>query len=320
VTIDAHNHVIPRSALDLFQRDTRYGVRIEDGRWKGGVHVDFELEASFLDPDEKLRELDRHGIDEAIVSAAPPLFYHHVDDELGEAMAQAVNAGLAEFAAAGRDRLRWLAVVPLQNPSRAADVLVEAAGDGAVGVEIGTSVAGEPLDDPRFDDFWAAADRLRLPVLVHPAYNAPHPRLDRFYLDNVIGNLLETTIAAERLICSGVLERHSELRLLLVHSGGYFPYQAGRLRHARRVRPELTDAPADPWLYLGRLWFDTITHDAAALRYLVGRAGADRVVFGTDLPFDMAPVAPLDEARDALPDDVFGAVTESNPQSLFGLR
>jgi aminocarboxymuconate-semialdehyde decarboxylase len=319
MTIDVHNHVIPRSALDLFGRDPGYGVRIEEGRWRGGVHVDFELRESFLDPDEKLCELDRNGIDEAIVSAAPPLFYYHVDEELGDAMGLAVNAGLAEFAAAGRNRLRWLAVVPLQNPDRAAEVLAEAAAAGAVGVEIGTSVAGQPLDEPPFDAFWSAAERLQVPVLVHPAYNAPHPRFDRFYLDNVIGNMLETTIAAERLICAGVLDRHEGLRLLLVHSGGYFPYQAGRLRHARGVRPELADAPDDPWRYLDRLWFDTITHDAAALRYLVERVGADRVVFGTDLPFDMAPASPVDEARDALPQDVFEAVTESNPRTLFGL-
>jgi aminocarboxymuconate-semialdehyde decarboxylase len=320
VTTDAHNHAIPPSVLKLLQRDPRYGVRVEDGRWKGGVHVDFQLDKSFLDPDEKLRELDANGIDRAVVSAAPPLFYYHVEDELGDAMVQAVNAGLAEFAAAGRDRLRWLAVVPLQNASRAADVLADAVAAGAVGVEIGTSVAGQPLDDHSFDAFWAAAEALGLPVLIHPAYNGSHAGLERFYLDNVIGNMLETTIAAERLICAGVLDRHSELRLLLVHSGGYFPYQAGRLRHARQVRPELSDAPVDPWLYLDRLWFDTITHDAAALRYLVERVGDDRVVFGTDLPFDMAPATPLDDVREALPDETFVAVTERNAERLFSLR
>lgn len=320
MTIDVHNHVIPPAALELFERDPRYEVRIEDGRWKGGVHVDFELGKSFLEPAEKLRELDGNGIGTAIVSAAPPLFYYHLDDELGDGMAEAVNRGLAEFAAAGEGRLRWLAVVPLQNAARAAEVLAQAAAAGAVGVEIGTSVAGQPLDEPRFDVFWAAANELRSPVFIHPAYNAAHPRLDQFYLDNVIGNMLETTIAAERLICAGILDRHPELRILLAHSGGYFPYQAGRLRHARGVRPELSVAPADPWAYLDRLWFDTITHDAIALQFLVDRVGADRVVFGTDLPFDMAPPTPVDEVRDALWDGAFTAATETNPKALFNLN
>jgi aminocarboxymuconate-semialdehyde decarboxylase len=105
-----------------------------------------------------------------------------------------------------------------------------------------------------------------------------------------------------------------------VHSGGYFPYQAGRLRHARGARPELSSAPADPWAYLDRLWFDTITHDAAALRYLVERVGVDRVVFGTDLPFDMAPAGPVGQVREALPSADFLAVTEHNPESLFTFR
>ena len=318
MTIDAHNHVIPEPAVELFRRDPRYGVRIENRLWKGGVHVEFEVHESFLDSDAKLRELDANGIDVAVLSAAPPLFYYHVDDELVDAMVEAVNAGLAEFAAAGRDRLRWLAVVPLQNPARAADVLADAAAAGAAGVEIGTSVAGKPLDDPGVDEFWSAAARLRLPVLIHPAYNGPHAGLDDFYLGNVIGNMLETTIAVERLICSGVLDRHAELRLLLAHAGGYFPYQAGRLRHARRVRPELSEAPVDPWVYLDRIWFDSITHDAGALRYLVERVGVDRVVFGTDLPFDMAPEEPLGDLRETLSGDAFVAVTERNPEFLFG--
>lgn len=320
MTADVHNHVIPQAVLELFARDPRYGVRLEDGRWKGGVHVDFELHESFFDPDEKLKELDANGIERAVVSAAPPLFYYHVNIELADAIVETVNAGIAEFAAASHERLRWLAVVPLQDPARAADVLAHAAASGALGVEIGTSVAGKPLDDPSLAVFWAAAERLRLPVLVHPAYNEHHFRLEAFYLDNVIGNMLETTIAVERLVCAGVLDQYPELRLLLVHSGGYFPYQAGRLRHARSVRPELSSAPADPWAYLDRLWFDTITHDAAALRYLVERVGVDRVVFGTDLPFDMAPSSAVGEVREALPSADFLAVTEHNPESLFSFR
>jgi aminocarboxymuconate-semialdehyde decarboxylase len=119
-------------------------------------------------------------------------------------------------------------------------------------------------------------------------------------------------------MCAGVLDRHPGLRVLLLHSGGYFPYQAGRLRHASTVRPEL---PAvDPWSYAGRLWFDTITHDAQALRYLVDRVGAEHVVFGTDLPFDMAPPDPVAEVRDALGDELAARVGEANPARLFGIH
>ena len=121
-------------------------------------------------------------------------------------------------------------------------------------------------------------------LMLHPAYNNPHPGLEGYHLQNVIGNQLETTIAAERLIVTSVLDRHPGLRLLLVHAGGYMPWQAGRLRHAATVRTELADSPRDPHDYFGRVFVDTITHDPAALRFLVERVGAGNVAMGTRPP------------------------------------
>lgn len=318
--IDVHNHIIPTSVGELFARDPRFGVSIEGGTWRGGMHVDFEVTGQFTDPEAKIAELTANGIDAAVLSVIPPLFYYHLGAEAGGTMAEAANPGLADFAETNPDRFRWLATVPLQSPTEAAEILGQAVRDGAVGAEIGSNVDGTPLDAPALDRFWAAADRLDVPVLIHPAYNEPHRRLDDFYLQNVIGNQLETTIAVECLICAGVLDRHPALRILLVHAGGYFPFQAGRLRHARTVRPELADAPADPFAYVDRIWFDTITHDPAALRFLVDRVGVAQVVLGTDLPFDMARRSPLDLLEAALDRDEVERVSELNPAALFGFR
>ena len=189
---------------------------------------------------------------------------------------------------------------------------------GAVGVEIGTAVAGRRLDEPEFEPFWSAAERLGIPVTLHPAYGEHNPALDAYYFENVLGFLFETTITIERLIVAGVLDRHPGLRLVLLHGGGYFPYQVGRLRHARTVRPELEDAPADPWSYRDRLHFDIITHDPSALAYLIERAGPDRVVMGTDLPFDMATPDPIGLLEAAASDDAARAIAERNPAALYG--
>lgn len=317
--IDVHNHVIPQEALDLLDADAVYGVRIKPGRvWSGGVHVDFPIVDAFVEPDAKLAELDANGLGGAVVSVSPTIFYHHVDVEAGEAMARASNAGMAAFCAAAPERLAWLATVPLQDAERAVAVLEDAVELGAVGVEIGTSVARDPLDGERYAPFWAAAERLRMPVTLHPAYTTPHRGLEDFYLENVIGFPLETTIAIERLICAGVLDRHPGLEIVLLHAGGYFPWQAGRLRHARTQRPELADSPPDPFAYLGQLWIDVITHDGPALSYLVERVGADRVVLGTDLPFDMAPPDPLALVRAGCPDAaVQRRICEENPRTLY---
>ena len=140
-----------------------------------------------------------------------------------------------------------MAHVPLQDPRLAAEMLERAASDGAVGVDVGTSIAGRRLDEPEFDAFWTAAERARLPVEIHPDFTYDrHPALAPYYLSNVVGLPLETTLAIARLIAAGVLDRHPDLRVVVLHAGGFLPYQAGRLRHARTVRPELAASPADP--------------------------------------------------------------------------
>jgi aminocarboxymuconate-semialdehyde decarboxylase len=318
--IDIHNHAVPEPAIALMNGDPVYGATVSNGRWRGAGHPDFPLAESFVDPDAKVAELERSELEGAIVSASPPLFYYHVDPGAGEAMARAVNAGLAEMAAARPDRLRWMAIVPLQAPERAVAVLEDARAAGCVGVEVGTAVGPErPLDDPALEPFWAAAERAGLPVMLHPAYTRPHPRLGDYYLENVIGFPLETTIAIERLICSGTLDRHPGLRVVLVHAGGYFPWQAGRLRHARTVRPELDRSPEDPWPYLGQVLTDPITHDADALRYLIAKVGAENVVMGTDLPFDMATPSPMAALRAACDEATAAQIAERNPARLYGL-
>jgi aminocarboxymuconate-semialdehyde decarboxylase len=316
---DVHNHAVPRHAVELLRSGDGYPVRV-DGQALEADRVRAELTPEFLDPAVKLEQLRRLGLEAAVVSGAPPLFAYEADAERGEQLCLAVNSGLADFCSHDPDRLRWLAHVPLQAPDRAAALLAAAAGDGAVGAHIGTSVAGTPLDHAELEPFWAAAERLDMALMLHPAYNNPHPGLEGHHLQNVVGNQLETTIAAERLIVTGELDRHRRLRLLLVHAGGYVPWQAGRLRHAATVRTELAGAPSDPWAYPGRIFVDTITHDEAALRHLVDRVGPDAVVMGTDLPFDMAtpePVAALEQAVDG---DTAAAIMEDSPARLFRLE
>lgn len=315
--IDTHNHVMPEEVIELVNSDPTYNVKVDKGRWIGGAHVEFAVTDPFFKPAAKIAELEANGLEAAVISAAPPLFYYDASPEAGTVMCKATNQGLRRFCEHAPDRLRWMAHVPMQAPAEAVSMLEEAAGDGASGVEVGTSIAGRRLDDSEFEVFWSAVERLRLPVLIHPAYNEASKPLNDFYFQNVIGNMLETTIAAERLICAGVLDRHRDLRIELVHSGGYLPYQAGRLKHARTVRPELSKSPSDPWAYVGQLIFDTITHDTQALEYLVRRVGADNVVLGTDLPFDMATLNPMDSVNGAVDKATSVKIAETNPARLY---
>lgn len=317
---DCHNHVLPEEAVELLRRDGAYGAKVDGDLITGRGHSDFRngltLLPTFHDPTAKLADLDARGMDAAIVSVTPPAFYYDVAGPAGELMCEVVNDGLARFCDHDPSRLRWYAHVPMQDPGRAKGMLAEAMAAGAVGVEVGTNVAGARLDTPIFADFWRAAEELGAVVQIHPAYNEPHPGLADWYLQNSIGNLLETTIAIERLICAGVLDRHPDLSILLVHAGGFVPYQLGRLRHTTEVRKEL-EGIGDPWARLGNVWFDTITHDEQALAYLVSRVGLDRVVLGTDLPFDMAPDRPVGQIERALGADAAAHVMEDGPSRLF---
>ena len=318
--VDVHNHVIPTEALHLLSREPSYGVSIEGNRWSGVHHVPFTIAPSFHDPAEKIADMDRNSISLAVVSSPPPLLFYEVSSDRGAALCEAANEGMAKFCASVPDRLRWLANLPMQDPPLAVQAYRAAIAQGCVGAAIGTSIAGRRLDEPAFEEFWAAAEATGRPVLMHPAFNEPHAALEPYYLQNVIGNPLETTVAVERMICAGVFARHPQLALVVLHGGGYLPYQVGRLAHACGVRPEIAIEAAEVRRAFSQLYFDTITHDVAALKYLAERVGADHVLLGTDLPFDMAQRQPEAVLAEAFGETVRRQIGAENATRVFGLE
>lgn len=317
--IDVHNHAFPEAVIELVNADDAFDVKVEDKTvWYGRWGVGHELQQSLYDPEAKLAELERAGLDAAVICIEPSLFAYESPVEAAERVAVTANRALADFCFACPDRLRWMAHVPLQSPARAVAVLEDAVRAGAVGVEVATALPDRRIDLPEFNPFWGAVERLGITVFAHPAYVRPYEGFQDYYLRNVIGNPLETTVFIFRLICAGVLDRHPGLRVILSHAGGFYPYQAGRLRHARTVRPELEGSPDDPWGYSGQVFIDTITHDRDALRYLVDKFGAANVVMGTDLPYDMATAEPMRSLTEAVGPEAARTIAEEVPARLFG--
>lgn len=326
MSIDIHTHFIPPA----FVADVRAGRaldRIALERRDGAdwlVHPQgyrYPLSPEFFDVEAKLREMDDLGIDVAVLSLTPTLFFYWLEAGAAADFCRQANDSLATFVAQS-DRLHGIAVVPLQDPEAAAAELRRAVRDlGLLGAEIGTTVEQLPLDDRRFDPFFAAAAELDVPVLLHPYYVGTRPNLVDFYMTNLTGNPLETCIAASRLILSGFLDRHPALKVILVHAGGFMPYQIGRLDHGFRVRSETNAATmSPPSTYLRRFWYDTITHARTPLKFLLELVGNDRVMLGTDLPFDMADVNFRDYLSPAAFDpQTLRAVTGGNAVDLFGL-
>jgi aminocarboxymuconate-semialdehyde decarboxylase len=190
------------------------------------------------------------------------------------------------------------------------------------GVEVAASVRGTYLGDDRFGPFWEAAEAGGALVFIHPTtvgFDAPAFR--EYYLWNSVGNPLETTVTAAHMTMAGVLERHPGLRVLLAHGGGALLTLAGRLSHAyacqSQARSRLREPPAEG---LGRFHYDTVVHDVELLRALVDRVGAERVVLGSDYPFDMGDPHPVETVRACGFDpEQEAAILGGNASRLLGL-
>jgi aminocarboxymuconate-semialdehyde decarboxylase len=239
----------------------------------------------FVDLSKILDEQDRSGVDTVVLCPWVNL--------LGREPARQ-NEGLAAMVG---PRVAALGTVDLARPEE----LVELMGDGRLsGVEVAASVDGDHLGHDRFADFWAAAEETRALVFVHPTTRGfGIEALNDYYLWNTAGNPLETTITAAHLVMAGVLERHPDLRILLAHGGGAILALRGRLRHSHTFQPDarsrLTESPLDS---IRRFYLDTVTHDQELLRAAISFAGADRVLLGSDYPFDMGLERPAEPVRE----------------------
>jgi len=294
-SIDIHTHVLTEETMGLLQReapkiaprltpiDADFAVlEVAGTPYRPFPRGGFDIERRFAD-------MAAAEVDVQVLSATPQTYFYDQDPALAAACATLQNDQIAKLVKAHSGRFLGIATLPMQAPQRAADELKRAiASLGLRGTMIGSNVQGKNLDDPALEPLWAAAEDLGAFVLVHPVNVAGADRMRSYYLNNLIGNPLDTTIAAASLVFGGVLERHPKLKVLLVHGGGFVPYQAGRWVHGWHVRGEpkvnIKRSP-EPWL--DRFYYDTILHAKPQLEFLIASVGPGRVLLGSDYPYDM---------------------------------
>jgi len=293
-TIDIHTHILTQeTAALLSQAGAKVTITPDDAESAaldvGGV-VYRPFPTGGFDIARRLQDMDATGVDVHVLSATPQTYLYKQEAALGATTSAIQNDQIAKHIAAHPTRFMGIATLPMQDPKLAADELTRAMNKlGLRGAMFASNILGKNLDDPSFEPLWAAAEELGAFMFIHPNNVAGAERLKSYYLVNLIGNPLDTTIAAACLVFGGVMDRHPRLKVCLAHAGGFMPYQAGRWIHGWRVRPEpKKNIPQEPATIVGRFLYDTIAHSDESLAFLIERAGAARVMLGSDYPYDMA--------------------------------
>jgi len=303
-TYDVHTHAIVPAALEAMAgAHPEYGPSLFEK--EGHTFLNYPgraplgpLPRGIFDPETRVKEMDAKRVDVHVIAVAPPNSFYHVPAAVGIDFARFQNDELIALSDSNPERFHVFGTLPLQDINASLSELSRISEHPRVrGIQIGTNIDGTDLDAPKFEALWSACEEGHLPVWVHGDQRslAGADRLNNYYLQNLIGQPLESTIAMGKLIFSGVLERHPRLRFGWCHGGGFTPYQIGRWDHGWgcRTEPKAVVADTPPSEYFGRMYFDSLTHDPLSLELLGRRVGWDHVVLGSDYPFDMASADPV---------------------------
>ena len=292
--IDVHSHYMPKALARALEQRSRAPRSFER---EGKLMIEYgersiaPLTPVFFEPELILEQMDRAGIDHAVLSVSIP-GVDWLEAGRGEEVAESANQETAAIVARYPDRFSGLATVPLQAPERAAEVLRHAVALGLRGAMIYSNVAGAHLDEPSRRIFFDTASSLDVAILLHPTYPLCAPSMTAGGMIEMTGFLFDTTTATLRLVFDGLYERHPDFKFIVPHAGSLIPYFVGRIDHFGRVqRPGSTGAITGPASdHLRKLYVDTVSEWAPAVRLCCEFFGTDRIMHGTDHPFWPMPL------------------------------
>jgi predicted TIM-barrel fold metal-dependent hydrolase len=296
---DMHSHFIPPDVL-LWLKDHQ---QIVHAKWEKkepdqaefltvNNKWGFALKEAFINPALYLQEQEKAGVSHSLVSPIPQLFMYDFPEEITKEISSVYNRALAHWVSEHSERISALATIPLNHPVQAAYELRHAMEIGLKGAIIGPGLAHAMLTDEFFAPFWEEADSQRAIIFIHPLL-AEDPRLKKRKMPNLIGVPWETTVCATDLLLSGLLDKYPQVKILLAHGGGFLPYQIGRLDKGYEKWDTVSSTlQAHPIDYLRRFWFDTVLWNEESLSFLCKVVGEERIVPGSDFPFDLCAWPP----------------------------
>jgi aminocarboxymuconate-semialdehyde decarboxylase len=316
IRLDVHAHLIPVTGTSLRGLP---GLRWDAGSQALEVDGNLFSTKSLYQPQALIDWMDIHGIARAWVSIPPTLYRQDLAEDAARPWVDLINDGLGDIAARHADRLDALFHLPIRHAALAADTARRLMATGArrFAMPAGSAVHGVMLSDPAYEPLWQALGHDKTFLFIHPGRSCDG-RLDRFSLQNLVGNPSETGVAAAHLSMSGICERFPNILFCLAHGGGTIAALAGRLQQGRQTRrPGIDQNVEEPRVALRRFCVDCITHDRAALELVAATFGNDRVLFGSDWPFGMGLLNP-GQVLGELDDTLRLSISARNPGWLLG--
>lgn len=303
MTVDFHFHHMPEFAMQELAAKNPWGEQVEregDDVYHVTGALRIRIQPELVDVNLMIDAMNKKSIDVAAVSPTPLLFRSsHPGDQVLRSH-QRINDHLAGLKQSYPTRFAPLGIIPMQDPGVAVKELDRCIGELKLsGVAIETNIGGRNLDSPEFRPVFQRCGELGVPVFLHPFSVLGPKRLENWYLTNLIGNPTDTAVAIASLIFGGVLEANPDLKVVCAHGGGSSAMLIGRWVRGWSVRMETKSLPRSPMHYFRRLYFDSLTHSADALRLLIDMVGARQVVLGSDFPYDMGEDQPVQAVLDS---------------------
>jgi aminocarboxymuconate-semialdehyde decarboxylase len=331
MVIDTHAHFFPRAVLDFYRRAGGDRVEIASDD-RGTISVSFDgkvlhpaLPLAIYEIDAHIEGMDAVGVDIHAVSIPPPMVYW-ADPGRGLELCQVANDALTQLAGQRPGRILPVASVPLQAPELAVEELRRVVNDLAHKmVVVGSNVDGTELDDPSLEPFWAEAERLSVAVFVHPILGPVTGQLpmDGYRLNLSLGMVTDTTIAAARVICAGLIDRYPGIRMSFAHLGGLLPFVGDRIDYFLHHQPGASVRSQGYFNdYVGRFWYDVVCYSERMLATALGWVGSDRLMLGTDSPFmgdSTTDIKAVIDSSPLLSPKERAAVYEGNAREFLGL-
>ena len=317
-TIDIHAHITPEAYIAASRRgEAWHGIRPE-----GVSNMNYNPRTTWT-PQERIADMNSLGVDVQVLSTNASFYNYDMDASVVAAMARDCNDYVAQLTKDYPDRFSGFATLPMQDVAASVVELERSMNMGLKGAMIGDQVNGKTFDEPEFMPLWKSAEASGAVMLIHQGGNTiVSPRSSRYHLPNTIGNLADRAVTFASFVFGGVMDACPDLRICLCHGGGYTCYGIGRMDRGWQVRREarihITQPPSK---YLDKFYYDCLTHSEEALRYLIDSVGIDRVVFGTDWPFDMATDWPVSWilSLESLTTEEKEAILHKNLEKLLGI-